>query len=290
MRLPSTLGVVALLVFGTGGAASAHQPVMDMAPRWEGGFGFQVRHEYRFTNDRLSGDEKASNPLDRDKRVHTTWLEGVYTWKRELRATIKVPWVEQSRVSVLNGRRVREHGSGVGDIVVGLPLKKYWNARDSTYNLSFTPSLRAPTGSVRDDHPVGDGSWDLGLSTSFSSEHAKTYSLVDLFWWKNTRGTRGINQGDVVGLDMNLGYHPYHSNARNLGIFTMLDVEARYEGGGRDTRAVTGGTRLGVGPILVAYWKNVMARGELKVPVYEHVRGTQFARGIQFNLGIGVTF
>ena len=70
----------------------------------------------------------------------------------------------------------------------------------------------------------------------------------------------------------------------------MLDLEARYEGRGRDTGGTTGGRRLGLGPVLVAYWRNVMVRGELKLPVYESVFGTQVSRGIQTNLGIGVTF
>jgi hypothetical protein len=33
-----SLGLIGTLVF-------AHQPVMDMAPRWDGGYGFQVRYE-----------------------------------------------------------------------------------------------------------------------------------------------------------------------------------------------------------------------------------------------------
>jgi len=35
---PFILGLIGALVF-------AHQPVMDMAPRWNGGYGFQVRYE-----------------------------------------------------------------------------------------------------------------------------------------------------------------------------------------------------------------------------------------------------
>ena len=33
-----SLGLIGTFVF-------AHQPVMDMAPRWSGGYGFQVRYE-----------------------------------------------------------------------------------------------------------------------------------------------------------------------------------------------------------------------------------------------------
>ena len=279
--------VSACLIAGT---AAAHQPVMDMAPRWEGGWGFQVRQEYRFTDERLDGDDKTANPLDREKRVATTWLEGIYTFKREVRATIKIPWVDQRRTSLVNGRRVREAGHGLGDIILGVPLKKYWNLGTWTANLGLTPSLRLPTGSTSDSYPVGDGSWDAGLSASLSAENFRWYTLFDVFYWKNGSGRRGIHQGDVLGLDWNLGYHPYHNNAHNLGAFVMLDFEARYESRGQDTAGTTGGRRLGLGPVLVGYWDNWMARAELKLPVWERVFGTQFSRGVQFNMGLGVTF
>ena len=105
----------------------AHQPVMDMAPRWEDGWGLQLRHEYRSSDDLLNGDSDAPNPFDRERRVRTTWLEGVYTFKRELRLTLKVPWVDQRRTVVRGGKAGREAGRGLGDAIVGLQLKRYYN-------------------------------------------------------------------------------------------------------------------------------------------------------------------
>ena len=99
-----------------------------------------------------------------------------------------------------------------------------------------------------------------------------------------------LPRGDEVGLDVNIGLHPYHNNLHNMGIFVMGDLSARYEGRGNDTLGTTGGKRISLGPVLVGYWNNVMLRGEVKFPVYENVRGTQVGRGIDFNLGIGVTF
>ena len=152
------------------------------------------------------------------------------------------------------------------------------------------PQLRIPTGSTSDSDPSGDGSWDLGLSASISAENKDWYALFDVFWWKNTDGRRDIDQGDQVGLDGNVGYHVYHDNARNWGGFLMLDLEARHEGRGRDVGGTTGGTRLTLGPVVVAYWDNWMLRSELKWPVYERLFDTQFARGPVVNVGLGVTF
>jgi len=273
------------------GAAGAHQPVMDMAPRWEGGFGVQVRHEYRFSKDLLEEDDRVSNGLGREKRVHTTWLEGIYTFKREIRATLKIPFVVQERVAGVQGSARRHRGVGLGDVIVGVPLRKYWNLSGWTANVGLTPSLRVPTGSVSADYPVGDGSWDVGLSTSLSAESVFWYSLIDLFWWTNTPGRKGIDPGDEYGMDLNLGIHPFHDNAHNLGAFVMLDVRARHQERGQDDLGdPTGGSRLSLGPVLVGYWRNLMLRGEVAFPVYERVFGTQVARGTEFNLGLGVAF
>ena len=285
-----TLAVALLLVAGVPMTGRAHQPVMDMAPRWQEGWGVQVRNEHRFSDELLSGKSDVSNPQGRERRVNTVWLEGVYTFKREIRLTAKIPWVAQSRVSVLSGSPVKQTGRGIGDSILGLQLKHYFNREASTGNFGLTPSIRVPTGSTSDAYPVGDGSWDVGVSTSFSAEMVQLYQFYDLFYWHNTEGARGIDRGDEVGLDVNIGIHPYHDNRHNLGIFLMGDLSARYEARGNDTAGTTGGKRISLGPVLVGYWNNLMLRAEVKFPVYESVWGTQVARGIDFNMGLGVTF
>ena len=284
------LAVALLLVAGVPATGWAHQPVMDMAPRWEDGWGFQVRNEYRFSDELQSGASDVSNPQGRERTVNTTWLEGVYTFKRGLRLTGKIPWVQQDRVSVVNGAPVKQNGSGIGDSILGLQLKYYYNREGSTGNFGLTPSIRIPTGSTSDDFPVGDGSWDVGVSASFSAEMASLYQFYDVFYWHNTEGNRGIDRGDEVGLDVNIGVHPYHNNLHNAGIFVMGDLSARYEGRGNDTTGTTGGKRISLGPVLVGYWNNIMLRTEVKFPVYESVWGTQVGHGIDFNVGLGVTF
>lgn len=288
-RLRALLAL-SLLLAGVPSMARAHQPVMDMAPRWDGGWGLQIRNEYRSSNELLSGDSKVANPEGRRRRVNTTWLEGVYTFVREIRVTAKIPWVEQSRVSVAGGSAVKQTGSGLGDAILGLQLKHYINHEASTANFGFTPSLRFPTGSTSDSYPVGDGSLDVGASLSFSHETTFFYQYYDLFYWHNSRGKRGINRGDEFGVDVNLGIHPYHNNRYNLGCFLMLDVSARYEGHGQDTAGATGGKRVSLGPILMAYWNNLMLRVDVKFPVYQHVWGSQVARGTEINAGLGVVF
>lgn len=285
---PSLLAILALV--GPSAPAWAHQPVMDMAPRWKAGYGVQVRHEWRGSDTLKDGDSEVDNPSGRRKRVNTTWLEGVYTFTRAARVTFKLPWIDQSRVTVKDGARLRQTDSGWGDLILALPLKRYGNKGATTWNIGFTPSIRIPTGSTTADFPVGDGSTDFGVSASYSRESPLLYQFHELFYWVNTRGKKGIAAGDQVGLDVNVGLHPYHNNATNSGIFVMWDLSTRHQDRGVDTGGTTGGTRISTGPILVLYRSNVMFRAEYRVPVYEKVNGTQVSFGPDINVGIGITF
>lgn len=274
------------------GIAHAHQPVMDMAPRWEDGYGFQIRHEYYGSDNLMDGDNEIANPLGLERFVHKTWLEGVYTFDRSARVTFKLPYVDQERVKNIGGVGVKQSNEGIGDLIVGVPLKYYINKGAGTQNFGFTPSLRLPTGSSSGDFPISDGSTDLGLSFSHSYESPKWYTLVDLFTWINTEGDRGMREGNTYGLDLNLGYHPYHDNDTNSGAFVMWDVTARYND---DPNAATlttasGGQRVQTGPLVMLYKDNIMFRAEYKYPLYEKTSGISNSRGQEFNIGIGITF
>lgn len=274
------------------GNTQAHQPVMDMAPRWEQGYGFQLRFETFGSDTLLDGDDKVDNPLRLERYVDTTWLEGVYTFKPSHRVTVKMPYIDQRRTTEINGEGVKQRNSGWGDLVIALPLKRYWNRGAETGNLSFTPSLRLPTGSSSGDFPLTTGSWDLGLSVSYNRETPKHYLLVDLFYWINTEGKHDMEEGNELGLDINLGYHPYHHNPSNSGVFIMWDVSARDNGQPNQATLTTfaGGRRIQTGPILVWYRENVMLRTEYKVPVYERVDGLSVSHGDEFTISLGLTF
>ena len=178
----------------------------------------------------------------------------------------------------------------MGDLILGVLLKRYENKASATGNIAITPSIRLPTGSTDGPFPVGDGSTDVGISFSKSMEKANLYQYYDVFYWKNGKGKRGIEEGDELGFDANIGWHPYHDNLSNSGIFAMIDISARHQKRGRDLEGVTGGTRVSMGPVFVYYRQGMMFRAEYKVPVYEKVEGTQVSFGPQFNVGIGFVF
>ena len=92
------------------GNAFAHQPVMDMAPRWNDGYGFQARVEHANSET-------------------TTWLEGVYTFKPSVRMTLKLPYTDGK----------------INSAIFAVPLKQYTNKGGFTSNWGITPSVRIPT-------------------------------------------------------------------------------------------------------------------------------------------------
>ena len=70
---------------------AADEPIMNMMPRWAGGWGYQFVEEYRRESDLLLGDRKAYPGFTED--VHLLHLQGVYTWDRSIRLTAKLPYV-----------------------------------------------------------------------------------------------------------------------------------------------------------------------------------------------------
>ena len=283
------IGIVLLLGVGP---ALAHQPVMDMAPRWADGYGFQIRQEHYGAHKLKQGSQRTGNPLGLKRSVDTTWLEGVYTFKPQLRATIKIPYVRQRRTRELGGRAVRQRRSGLGDVIVGLPLKHYKNRGAKTENWGITPSLRLPTGSHSGAFPISDGSWDVGIGASYSAETPLIYQFYNAYYWHQGSGSRGMQSGDVLGVDINVGLHPLHSNEDNSGLFTLWDVSVHHqnEPNSRNLTTASGGDRVQTGPVLVYYRQSFMARAEFKFLAYERVDGTITSRGNEFSLAVGFAF
>ena len=120
--------IIILVLTGIGWA---HQPVMDMAPRWAGGWGFQFRFE-TLGSDKLLNGEASEAGLSHYRK--TTWFEGVYTWKRSIRATFKLPYHQiENKYQLFDYGDPMVKGSGLGDLILALPLKKYFNLKTNVY-------------------------------------------------------------------------------------------------------------------------------------------------------------
>ncbi|MFT5387489.1 MAG: hypothetical protein ACI9E5_000617 [Candidatus Omnitrophota bacterium] len=268
----------------------ADQPVMNEAPRWAGGKGFQIRHEYRASDTLISKEDEIPNPLGKKRRVDTTWLEGVYTWNRSRRITIKIPYVDKMRVTEVAGQAVKQHDRGLGDIIIGTPLRKYTNYKNWTNNFSFTPSIRIPSGKTSGDYPIGDGSTDVGLSFSYGAESPRYLAGVDFFYWINNSGRRGQHEGNLFGLDVTLGKTVYHNGKKSAGASVQLDFGLRYKEDGSTISGNGTGTRVMLGPGLVYFQGPMIARAVYTIPIYENALDETVSYGHQLDIGIGWSF
>jgi hypothetical protein len=284
--------VVGFVLLASSCNAYAHQPVMDMAPRWADGYGFQLRAEHYGSDDLKRGSSDVANPGGAEREVSTVWLEAVYTFNRSIRATIKMPYVDQTRTIPTGDAGIRQDNTGIGDVIIGLPLKKYKNRGSVTQNWGITPSLRIPTGDDSGSFPISDGSWDVGLSLSYAWENPLIYQLYDLYYWNQGSGSRDMQTGDSWGLDVNVGLHPWHDNATDAGVFLLWDVSAHHEEPPnlRNLTTASGGDRVHTGPVFIFYRDNFMVRGEYKFVAYEHVDGVGLSRGDEYSLAVGITF
>ena len=161
----------------------ADQPIMNMMPRWDGGYGFQVRAEHVHRSDLKQGSDVVGRGFTEDlTQLH---LEGVYTWDRSIRLTAKLPYVADARREVLGaaGQKVVQRDEGIGDLSLALPLKHYFNLDARSGSWTLAPQLRIPFGEEDDEFEVWDGVWGGGLSLGYETETYHWFIATSAGFW-----------------------------------------------------------------------------------------------------------
>jgi len=149
---------------------TADQPIMNMMPRWDGGYGFQVLVDTIHRSDLKQGNDVVGDGFTEDiTRLH---LQGVYTWDRSIRLTFKLPYVIDARREVLgaNADKVVQHDQGLGDLTLALPLKHYFNLATRSGNWTVAPQVRVPLGNKDNSYQVADRVWGTGVSIGYETE------------------------------------------------------------------------------------------------------------------------
>jgi hypothetical protein len=150
------------------GSTPGDQPVFNEMPRWKGGWGVQAVHEFRTEDHFLLKDRIIGRDLT--ETVHLLHLEGVYTWDKSLRMTIKIPYVLDAKREIPTPTgKTTQRDEGLGDITVALPLKKYFNLSRRTGSYTFAPQVRVPA-SGDDSYEVYDNEWGAGLDVGYETE------------------------------------------------------------------------------------------------------------------------
>ena len=253
---------------------SADEPIMNMMPRWDDGWGYQFIEEYRHESDLLLGSRALHPGYTED--VHLLHFQSVYTWDKSIRLTAKLPYVLDARREMPDGsggKRI-EHDNGIGDATLALPLKKYFNLDGKSGSLTFKPMLRVPF-SGTDDYEIYDNQWGNGLGLGYEYETAKFHVHVSTSGWVY-HGNEPFESWSTIDLG-------YNFNAWNSNGALMWETDFHYEDDGSET--------LMAGPAL--YWNindKAHFRIEWKHDFHDRQGVMDHGNGDVFKFSLGFVF
>ena len=178
-RRAASFGTVILAVW----SVHADQPIFNEMPRWDDGYGAQLIYDYRHDADLMSGGDVVAKGFS--EHVETLHLESVYTWDKSIRATVKLPMVLDARreFPTLDGGKLVQHDSGIGDATVALPLKRYFNLDARSGSWTLAPQVRVPLSS-QDDYSVYDGAWGAGIGAGYETETYRFIFATSVSAWR----------------------------------------------------------------------------------------------------------
>lgn len=252
----------------------ADQPIMNMMPRWDNGYGFQVLSENLHRNDLKQGRRILASGFS--ESIHRLQLQGVYTWDRSVRLTFKLPYIVEARREILGSanEKIVQHYSGLGDLTLALPLKKYFNLEQRSGSWTFAPQLRVPLGSDTNTYQVADRIWAAGLSLGYETETYRWFFATSLDAWV-------FEHSEPLRLNASL----------DLGLKVQDEIQLLWESDFLWDDA--GATTLAAGPAI--YWRitdRIHSRVEWKHDFISRVQRKQIkhANGDKISIGIGFVF
>ncbi len=250
------------------------EPVMNMMPRWDNGWGLQLIDEYRHEKDLLLDDRTAYSGFTED--VHLLHFQGVYTWDRSIRLTYKLPYVLDARREMPDGRGGKrvEHDNGIGDATLALPLKKYFNLDGRSGSWMFKPMLRIPLAG-NDDYEIYDNEWGGGLGLGYEFEMSRFAFTGSVGFW----AFDGEDPSEIH-LTLDLGYkiEPFGTNST-----LYWETDFHYEDDGSET--------LLSGPAIYWNFNDIThMRLEWKHDFYDKQGKLDHGNGDRILLSLGLVF
>ncbi|MDC0050059.1 transporter [Verrucomicrobia bacterium] len=267
-------GCLLFLAMAMGPRLAADEPIMNMMPRWSGGWGYQFVHEYRHESDLLLGRTKKYPGFTED--VHLLHMQGVYTWDKSIRLTAKLPYVLDAHREMPDGSGGKkvEYDNGIGDLTLALPLKKYFNLDGESGSWTLKPMLRVPF-SGSDEYEVYDNQWGNGLGVGYEYETANFHFHISTSGWVY----HGNDPFESFS-SLDLGYNFYLGES-NCAL--MWETDFHWE----DDESRT----LSAGPAF--YWNindTAHLRLEWKHDFYDRQGTLDHGNGDTFKFGIGFVY
>ena len=169
-----------LIVFAWLPALYSDQPILNKMPRWDGGYGFQVLYDSIHRGKLFKEDQVIDS--NRWEDIRLLHLQGVYTWDRSIRMTLKIPYALEAERLNLDGSV--DTYKGLGDITLALPLKQYFNLDGRSGSWTLTPQVVIPTASYRANiYDVFSRSWGGGLFAGYETETYRWFFAIGAAYW-----------------------------------------------------------------------------------------------------------
>ena len=252
----------------------ADDPIMNMMPRWSGGWGYQVHYEYINETDLLMGSNKLYPGFSEE--INVMHLEGVYTWKKEIRITAKLPYVLDAEREMPDGAggKLIQKDSGWGDLNLALPLKKYFNLDGRSGSSTFKPMVRIPL-AEKDEYDFYYKEFGVGLGLGHEVETANYYFGIGTAWW-----IFDGNRPAELHSSLDVGYN-FETESSNGSIFWETDFHFEDD----ESRTLSSGP---------AFYFNhndtIHSRIEWKHDFIDHQGILDHGNGNHFKVGIGWVF
>ncbi len=250
------------------------QPIMNMMPRWDGGYGFQVLYDSIHRGQLFEGDRVLDS--NRSEDIRLLHLQGVYTWDRSIRMTVKIPYALEAERENLDGSVDRYEG--LGDVTFALPLKQYFNLDGRSGSWTLTPQLVVPMSSYKenggDAYDVFSRRWGSGLFAGYETETFRWFFAVGASYWVYEK-----DKPEVFKANLDMGVNPTDATQ------VLLEIDYRSEDDGAG--AWTLGPSFYYRQNLQTHW-----RIELKKDYHESVgRGRiDYASETKLSVGVGFVF
>ena len=269
-----TSGLCLLISFAVSQHLKADEPIMNMMPRWSGGWGYQFFYEHRRENDLLQGSSALHSGFSEE--INIFHFEGVYTWKKSIRLTAKLPYVihAEREVPDATGNKLVQNDEGIGDLTLALPLKKYFNLDGRSGSWSFKPMMIIPL-SGSDDYEVYFNEWANGLGLGYEFETSNFYFGMGINGW--------VFYGDMPFYShshIDLGYN-FETEQSNGSIFWETDFHFEDD----ESRTLSAGPAL-----YFNHNDTIHSRIEWKYDLVDHQGILDHGNGNAIKVGIAWVF
>lgn len=301
--LLAAISMTPLAISGTAAACACGCGVFDVAsnPAMMTGANGSVFFEYDFMNQNKNwaGDHSAPTEINGDKRIRTSFytVGGQYQVAPDWGLTVELPyWTRYFKTVDEDSGNLDQFNHGdFGDV----RIRGTYAGLSDDKSTGLTFGLKLPTGDYSypgfdRDTAIGTGSTDLLLGAYTMGNITADYAwnwFGNLQWDKPLTFQDGYRPGAEINASVGASYDNW--NVGNVQISPVLQFIASYrwrDSGPQANLDGSGYERMLISPGFRVTVDQVRISGNVALPVYQHVNGTQLIAPAFFKMNVSYSF